>query len=174
MVRKIVLSLAMSLDGFIATKTGGFEWIAGDGDKTLDTKNKWDYSKFLESVDIIVMGKNSYDQGFSKDFSNKEVYVATTEKTENKDNLHFINGDIVELVKNVKSKTNKNIFIFGGGGLVHNFLKSNAIDEYYVGIVPVILGDGVSLFQGINPTIKLHLVEIMSENGIVVLKYNKR
>lgn len=174
MKRKIILSLAMSLDGYIATKDGEFDWIVGDGDQTLNTEYFWDYGKFLETVDAVVMGGRCYRQGLHKDLKTKNVYVATSEKLNDENNIRFINGDIVKTILEETKDSGKNIFIFGGGGLVHNFLKSNVIDEYYVGIVPVILGDGITLFRQINTTIKLHLTDIMSENGVVVLKYAKR
>ena len=53
---KIVLNLAISLDGYIADENGGFEWIVGDGNSALNTDLKWDYKKFLEEIDIVVMG----------------------------------------------------------------------------------------------------------------------
>ncbi len=79
MKRKIILNLAMSIDGYIASKDGGFDWIVGDGDEKLDTEDKWDYDKFLNDVDTVVMGKNCYDQSFHNDFADKKVYVATSQ-----------------------------------------------------------------------------------------------
>ncbi len=168
MQKRIVMTLAMSLDGYIATLSGGYEWIRGDGDKSLDTKEKWDYEKFLQGVDSVVMGHNCYKAGMHKDFAGKNVYVATSSKKKNHDNVHFIKGDVV---KSVKESSAKNIFVFGGGKLLNNFLQSDAIDEYYVGIVPVILGSGIPLFPSPTPTIRLHLRKIMSEEGVVVLHY---
>lgn len=66
------------------------------------------------------------------------------------------------------------INLFGGGGLVDNFIKANIIDEFIVGIIPIILGKERPLFLENNPTIKLHLDEIFVENGITILKYTKR
>ena len=68
---KIILNLAISLDGYIADENGGFDWIIGDGNNTLNTDEKWDYDKFLEDIDVVVMGKNCYVQGFHKDFVEK-------------------------------------------------------------------------------------------------------
>lgn len=80
MKRKIILNLAMSIDGYIASEDGGFDWIVGDGDDKLDTENKWDYDKFLNNVDTVVMGKKCYNQNFHNDFNGKKVYVATSQK----------------------------------------------------------------------------------------------
>lgn len=174
MNRKIILNLAISLDGYIASEDGGFDWIVGDGDNRLDTTNQIDYNVFLEDVDVVVMGKNCYDQGFLQDFKDKKVYVATTQKLEDKDNIHFIGGDICKIIEEEKNKEGKNIFLFGGGVLVDAFIKADIVDEYIIGIIPIILGKGRPLFLENNPTIKLHLEEYSVSEGIPILRYTKR
>ena len=174
MNRKIILNLAISLDGYIASEDGGFDWIVGDGDNRLDTTNQIDYNVFLEDVDVVVMGKNCYDQGFLQDFKDKKVYVATTQKLEDKDNIHFIGGDICKIIEEEKNKEGKNIFLFGGGVLVDSFIKADIVDEYIIGIIPIILGKGRPLFLENNPTIKLHLEEYSVSEGIPILRYTKR
>ena len=135
-MRKIILNLAMSLDGYISDNDGGYDWIVGDGDKSLDTENKWDFeSKFLDSVDTVVMGKKCYDQNIHNDFKDKKVYVATSNKIESYDNIHFINKDIVKVIEKERQKEGKNIWLFGGGILVDNFIKEDIIDEYIIGII---------------------------------------
>lgn len=174
MKRKIILNLAMSIDGYIADEDGGFAWIVGDGDERLDTQNKWDYEKFLEGIDIVVMGKKCYDQGFLDDFKDKKVYVATTKELEDHDNIHFINNDICKVIEEERKREGKDIFLFGGGVLIDSFLKADIIDEYIIGIIPTILGSGRPLFLGNNPKIDLHLDEYITDKGIVILKYSKR
>ncbi|MBE6072343.1 MAG: dihydrofolate reductase [Clostridium butyricum] len=174
MKRKIILNLAMSIDGYIADEDGGFAWIVGDGDERLDTQNKWDYEKFLEGIDIVVMGKKCYDQGFLDDFKDKKVYVATTKELEDHDNINFINGDICKVIEEERKKEGKDIFLFGGGVLIDSFLKADIIDEYIIGIIPTILGSGRPLFLENNPKIDLHLDEYIADKGIVILKYSKR
>lgn len=174
MSRNIILNLAVSIDGYIASEDGGYDWIVGDGDSTLDTKNKWDFSKFLEGIDTVVMGKNCYDQNFHKDYDNKKVYVATSQKLEDYDNIHFINGDIAKIIQEEAKKEGKDIFLFGGGGLIDSFVKADAIDKYIVGIIPIIAGKGRPLFLGDNPMIKLHLDEYIVDQGVTILIYSKR
>lgn len=174
MSRKIILNLAISIDGYIASEDGGFDWIVGDGDDKLDTEKKWDYDEFLDGVDVVVMGKNCYDQNFHNDFNNKKVYVATSQKLQDYDNIHFINGDICKVIEEEREKEGKNIFLFGGGGLVDNFIKADIIDEYVIGIIPTVLGKGRPLFLGNNPKIDLHLEQYSMDNGIAVLRYSKR
>ncbi|WP_315080942.1 dihydrofolate reductase family protein [uncultured Clostridium sp.] len=174
MSRKIILNLAMSIDGYIASEDGGFDWIVGDGDTKLDTENKWDYGKFLEGADVVVMGKKCYDQNFHNDFKNKKVYVATSASLEDHDNIHFVNRYICKVIEAERKKEGKYIFLFGGGGLVDNFIKADIIDEYIIGIIPTILGKGRPLFLENNPKIDLHLDEYISDKGVMILKYSKR
>ncbi|MEG0366866.1 MAG: dihydrofolate reductase family protein, partial [Coprobacillus sp.] len=68
----------------------------------------------------------------------------------------------------------KNVFLFGGGGLVDHFIKANAIDEYIIGVIPTILGEGRRLFLGNNPTIDLVLDGYSLSDGIVIMHYCKR
>lgn len=174
MERKIILNLAISIDGYIASEDGGFDWIVGDGDDKLDTEKKWDYNEFLNGVDVVVMGKNCYEQNFHNDFNDKKVYVATSQELQDHDNIHFINGDICKVIEEERKKDGKDIFLFGGGGLVDNFIKSDIIDEYIIGIIPIILGKGRPLFLGNNPKIDLHLDQYIMDKGVVILRYSKR
>ncbi|MFR3566793.1 MAG: dihydrofolate reductase family protein [Paraclostridium sordellii] len=174
MSRKIILNLAMSIDGYIASEDGGFDWIVGDGDNKLDTRNKWDFNEFLKNIDVVVMGKKCYDQNFHKDFKDKKVYVATSCSLKNHDNIHFINDDIVKTIEAERKNEGKDIFLFGGGVLIDSFLKADIIDEYIIGIIPTVLGRGRPLFLGNNTKIDLHLDEYFTESGIVILRYSKR
>lgn len=174
MSRKIILNLAISLDGYIASEDGGYDWIIGDGDKRLDTENKWDFNKFLEDIDVVVMGKKCYDQNMHNDFKSKKVYIATSKEIKDYDNIHFINGDIVKVIEEERNKEGKDIFLFGGGVLLDSFIKTDIIDEYIIGIIPTILGNGRPLFLGNNPKIDLHLKEYIVDEGIVIIRYTKR
>lgn len=169
---KIIMNLAVSLDGFISDMDGGFDWIAGHGDISLDTESKHDFAAFLNTIDIVVMGRNCYDQGFAKDYPTKQVYVATSNPKADEENISFYSS-IVEKVQEEQEK-GKNIFLFGGGILVDHFMKANIIDEYIVGIIPIILGAGRPLFLGDNPEVKLHLDTYAVQDGIVVLHYRRR
>ena len=170
---KIILNLAVSLDGYIADKDGGYDWIVGDSNSILNTENKWSHDKFLENIDVVVMGKKCFDQDMHKEYQDKEVYIATSKEIEDFENYHFINGDIVKEVEKLKNK-GKNIYLFGGGILIDSFVKASVIDEYVIGIIPTILGKGINLFYDNNPKIDLKLEYYAVEDGIVIMKYSKR
>lgn len=174
MSRKIILNLAMSIDGYIASNNGGYDWIVGDGSDKLDTEKTWDYNKFLEGIDTVVMGRKCYEQNFHNDFKNKKVYIATSKNIADYDNITFINSDICKVIEEERKKEGKDIFLFGGGIVIDNFIKADIIDEYIIGIIPTILGNGRSLFLGNNPKIDLKLDDYIVDNGITILRYSKR
>ena len=168
------MSMAMSLDGFIADEKGGFDWIAGDGDKHLDTADRWDFARFLERIDIIVMGRHSYDQGLHQEFVKKAVWVATSREAADHDNVSFIRDDIVARTVAEKAKDGHDIYLFGGSILLEPFIQQSLIDEYIIGIVPIILGSGRPLFLDKSPTIQLKLSTYSIEEGICILHYARR
>lgn len=169
---KIILNLVMSLDGYIAEADGGFGWISGQGDNPADSGEPYDFQGFLDGIDVVVMGRNSYEQGFARDFPTKKVYVATNHPKGNEDNILFC-SDIVEKIKAERNR-GKRVYLFGGGVLVDSFVKANLIDEYIIGIVPTILGGGRPLFPGNFPRLDLHLDQYAARDGIIVLHYSRR
>jgi dihydrofolate reductase len=169
-MRRLVLSLAMSLDGYIADLDGGYAWIHGDGRHGLDAGTKWDYAAFLSSVDVVVMGRKCYDQGMHADFKEQTVLVAMSHPPADHDNVRFVKDPVAE-VRSLLEKPGKDVFLFGGGVLVDAFLATDLVDEYILGIVPVLLGDGRPLFVGKHSPIPLALEALSVEEGIVVLRY---
>ncbi len=178
MTRKIILSLAISLDGFIADIDGGYAWIKGDGDSRNDTKNQIDFSEFVGSVDTLIMGKTSFiDCGVEtrENFKTQKFLVATSNHLKTDlNNVERISGDICEKILDLKNKPGKNIWLFGGAILTDIFIKTNIIDEYHIAIIPMILGQGKRLFSDTNPSINLHLEESSVKDGIVTMKYTKK
>jgi len=177
MKRKIILNLAMSLDGYIAKKDGGFDWIKGDGDKSNDTEKQFSFPTFIESLDMVVMGKRAFldaPSGTMEMFKNQKVYVASNQKLDTEHNVEFISGDIVNQILELKKEKGKNIWLFGGAGSIDPFIKADVIDEYIVGIIPIILGEGIPLFFENNPKLELHLNESTVQEGVVILRFSKR
>ena len=176
--RRIILNLAMSLDGYIADTEGGFAWIVGDGDRSADSKDQFDFPGFLANVDTLVMGRKAYDDAPSESldgYKDKTIYVATSEPLErSSNNVLAISGDVVKQIQEVREKEGTDIWIYGGSELADQFIKADIIDEYIVGIIPIILGKGIPLFLADNPTLKLHLTDCTSQEGIVIVRYDKR
>lgn len=174
MSRKIILNLAISIDGYIADEHGGFEWIKGHDDSDQDTGNKFNFTEFIESIDIIVMGRKAFEDCGIEGYDNKKIIVATSQYREDYDNVSFVSDDICKYIHKLQQTEGKDIWLFGGGGLTDNFIKKDIIDKYIVGIIPIILGNGRRLFYVDNPMIKLHLDEYSIDDGIPILQYSKR
>ncbi|WP_035052326.1 dihydrofolate reductase family protein [Carnobacterium pleistocenium] len=173
-MRKIIMNLAMSLDGFIANEDGSYEWIKGYEDDSLNTKNQYNYETLLEDIDIVVMGKRCYEQDMHLEFKTKTVYVATHAPITAYDNIKFCGSDIIEVIQKEQQKAGKDIMLFGGGQLINTFLKADCIDEYIIGLIPIVLGAGRPLFYDNHPPIELKLEEYIVDNGIVILRYVNR
>lgn len=175
-MNKIVLNLAISLDGYIADENGGFDWIKGHDDRSLDTEKKFDFEAFVDQMDVIVMGSEAYldcPEESLKSFSSKKVVVATSRQLEHDDNVELVNGDVCTRILEIQKEVEKDIWLFGGGGLVDPFIKNDIVDEYIIGIIPIILGKGRKLFGENNPTLRLHLDECVVDDGITLLTYTR-
>lgn len=172
--KQLILSLAMSLDGFIADDEGGYDWIHGDGQHHLDTTLRWDYDAFLQGIDTVIMGRACYDQKMHLDFAGKQVLVATSHPPLKADDVRFITGDLCGTVRAEKAKQGKDIFLFGGGKAAAPLIEADLVDRYIIGIIPVLLGYGRPLFYPRPASAPLTLDRYMIEEGVVVLDYLRR
>ena len=174
---KIVLYLAMSIDGYIADKQGGVDWLAGDGSQP-DAPGS--YPAFLGTVDAIVMGWTTYHQlvtELSPDrwpYEGRPCYVVTHRRAEDQENIFFWNGALTVLTDKLKSEHTGNIWICGGASVAGQLLKKGRIDQLWLSIIPTVLGSGVGLFPELSPELPLKLVRTEHWNGIVDLVYEKR
>ena len=169
--RKLVLYIASSLDGYIATEEHSLDWlfaVEGEGDNGI--------SKFYETVDSILMGRVTYDwiMNYEKGefpYKGKECYVFSKSRKEENEYVTFVNEDIPQFTKNLKNKNGKTIWLVGGGGLLDTFMKEKLVDEIIVTIAPVLIGSGIPLFKNYNFQTSLSLKEINRFNQFVELHY---
>lgn len=174
-MRKIVLYIAMSLDGYIADKDGGVSWLSGDGS---DPENAGSYNNFIQTVDTVILGYTTYYQvttELSPDvwpYSDKMSYVITHNSLENKENLVFCDN-LNELITTLKNEDGKNIWICGGAGILNQLIDLNLIDRFCITVVPKILGNGIKLFGEHSEKTNLKFVSSQSYNGFVDLVYER-
>lgn len=143
MKRKVILYISQSLDGFIADNKGSVDWILGNEELS---PNEWVY-KGLQS------------------------YVFTEKTINDVNDIKFVNEDIISFIKKLRKEKGKDIWICGGSNILNQLVKENLIDEYQITTVPVILGDGIRLFEEKNKKIKLELKETKIENGLIMGRY---
>lgn len=177
-MRRIILYIATSIDGYIATPDGGVEWL-----NEIPNPNKTDhgYNTWLNSIDTVLMGGRTYHEiigyGVAWPYKDKIAYVVSrrdSNVTPN-ENVHFITEDIIARISELKAETGKDIWLVGGGELTTILLNANLIDEMRLCIAPVILGQGIPLFPNKpkESTWTLTGSEIY-DTGIVITTYQKR
>ena len=165
-MRKIKLFIACSLDGFIARKDGGIDWLSSGGD--------YGYKKFYASVDAVLMGRKTYELALKlgETYKDKRAIVFTRQKNFKKNsNVEFV-SDIVPFTKKLKNSKGKDIWIVGGGEIVSVLLNNNLVDEMRIFVHPIILGKGISLFLNVKKDVKLKLIGTSEfEDGLVKMEY---
>lgn len=171
-VRKVILYIAMSLDGYIAKLNDDISFLSMVEQEGED----YGYSAFTATVDAVILGRRTYDKVLSMgiDFphADKDTYVITRTSQATVGSVKFYTGSIPNLVTLLKSKPGKNIFVDGGALVANELLRYNLIDELYISIIPTLLGDGISLFKSGRPETQLKLVSAKSfDKGLVQLHY---
>jgi len=172
MNRKVILYIAMSLDGFIAKPDSDISFLSlveQDGED-------YGYSEFIETVDTVILGRKTYDKilsmGIDSPYGDRKVYVLTHNPIPT-DKITYYSGNLSELVSSLKSQSGKNIYCDGGAETVHLFLQEKLFDELIISIIPVLLGNGIRLFGKSFKEQSIKLVSSKSFNsGLVQLHYN--
>lgn len=176
-MRKIVLFIAMSLDGYIADTDGKVDWLAGQDN---DVESDDSYTDFVKTVDTVIMGWTTYRQIVEElspgqwVYDSLQSYVITHRDCVQDSNVTFVSEDPCTLVNGLKQTDGKDIWVCGGADIVHQLMQNNLIDIYSISIIPTILGNGIRLFDVIDQTIDLRFISSKSSNGIVELVYQKR
>jgi len=172
--RKVILYIAMSLDGYIATPDNGLEFLSLVEEKDQD----YSYKDFVNTVDTVIVGRKSYDKvlsmGLEYPHTDKELYIITRTPRPTVGSTTFYTGDLNELVSGLKRKEGKDIYVDGGAEIANEMLSENLIDEFYISVIPILLGNGISLFNNSRPQVRLKLISTKTYNkGLVQLHYLK-
>lgn len=175
MKRNVVVYIATSIDGYIASKNDDISWLS-----IVETEGEdYGYSEFIKTIDTVIMGRKTYDKvtEITSEFphADKVCFVITRDKKERNENVQFYNGDLTELIVNLKEARGKDIFIDGGAEVINELIRNDLIDEITISIIPVILGDGIRLFkEGVELNKKFNLEYSKSyDSGLVQVKYKK-
>ena len=181
-MRKVILGLGISLDGYIARKNGAVDWLSMDWD--------YDWTAFFKTIDAVLMGRKSWDVALgmspkkkskskpANPYAGMEAYVfSKTLQTSGVEGVEIVSGNLKEFIENLKSKDGKNIWLSGGGELAKSFLDENLVDEVYLGVTPLLLGAGIPLFPELTREIPLRLISCKTykhkkeDNAMVELLY---
>jgi dihydrofolate reductase len=185
-MRKLILHVAISVDGCIAGPKNEMDWI----DFSWDKKLRQYEDRLHEPVDTIILGRKMTNE-FISYWSNvmnkpenpeykfakkmmetpKIVFTKTLNKSE-WPNTEIATGDLKEEITKLKSQEGGDIIVYGGASFDSSLIKENLIDEYYLFINPVAIGNGKTIFMDLNEIRKFTLVEsIAFDSGTVLLHY---
>jgi dihydrofolate reductase len=168
---RIRLYIAISLDGFIADKTGGVDWLRPYESEDVG------FNAFLSEISTVVTGRRTYDQarGFGQwPYAGKRVIVLTHRPLESDRpaGVESYAGDIDALSAQLKRERDGDVWLLGGAMVAQEFLDRGLVDRIELYLIPVLLGDGVRLFTRLDRSRTLAFSDARSySNGIVGLIY---
>ncbi|MDF2633691.1 MAG: dihydrofolate reductase [Pelosinus sp.] len=171
MERKVILYIAMSIDGYIARLNGDIDWLSIVEKPPED----YGYAQFIENIDTVIMGRKTYDKvrSFNMEFPHRgrKCYVISKMRTGIDEDIEY-SDDLEMLIRDLKNTKGKNIFVDGGAEIVNELLKIEMIDELIISILPILLGSGIRLFQDRRSEQKVILKKtVQFETGLVQLWY---
>jgi dihydrofolate reductase len=181
---RVTIHMAASLDGFIARRDGRVDWLeTSDHFAGGDTLSPESVEEFLRTIDCYVMGSRTYEtaldfeaKGLGWTYGDKPTFVLTRRtlrKTRN--TVEFYAGDLERLVDERLKPNFSSIWFVGGGEVSAACLRLGLADEVRYSIVPMLIGDGISFFQGLDQDVVLHLLEATAyKSGVVALRYEVR
>jgi dihydrofolate reductase len=181
-MRNVILSAAISFDGFIEGPNGEIDWIIfGENEGTSDLM------QLVEEIDTVLYGRVSYEMwgnpeitedssDFEKNFYGPllkmDRYVFSRTKDEFEGNVKVVSDKIAETIAALKSRPGKSIWLYGGASLVTTFMNLDLVDEFWLGVMPVILGKGKPLFTNVEQRHRLRLKESKaSPSGVISVRY---
>jgi len=170
-MRKLILQVAVSLDGLIEGPNGEFDWCFMDQDYGLND--------FFKQIDTLFIGRKTYElmlsmgENASPGFPKFKEYIFSRTLEKVKDDAILIKDDVELKVKKIKNETGKDIWLFGGGSLTTSLMNLNLVDELWLAVHPLVLGGGKPLFTNLNKPVELKLMDIKTySTGLVFLKYS--
>lgn len=171
MNRKLILYIAMSLDGYIAKKDDNIDFLS-----IVETPEEdYGYADFLQNIDTVIWGRKTFDKvlsfGNGVPHKSKKIFVISKTRKGKEEHAEYAD-DVVSLVKSLKQQEGKDIYCDGGAEIVFELLNNNLFDQLIVNIIPHLLGEGIRLFKDENIEQKIKFKRSISyPSGLVQLWY---
>ena len=176
-MRELILFIAMSLDGYIADRTGGVGWLP---ELPPSAEFPDPYTALTREIDTVLLGWNTYYQIRSElspdvwvyqDFTS---YVFTHRTPPPEAHIHFTRESPCALAARLKRAPGKGIWVCGGAQLAQQLMAADLIDRYHISVIPTLLGDGIPLFGKLDQERKLTLVKAQTYCGITDLVFTRK
>jgi dihydrofolate reductase len=153
MPRKVILGFGISLDGYIARRNGDLDFLV------IDKEGEALMADFFSKIDTTIMGRKTAEaaaklceSGEMPETPGMANYVVSRRwKPGKREGFEVVGGSLAAFVKKLKSRPGKDIYLGGGGELCRSFLQKDLVDELYIGVAPILLGDGIPGFPGKFP-----------------------
>jgi len=172
-MRKIIYAVASSLDGYIARPDGSLDFLH------LRPSN-YSMGPFFKTIDLGLMGRKTYEAGVRMSGGKFEshglrCYIFSRSLPEGERNgAVFVREEPKRFVEELRKKKGKDVWLMGGGELTREFLKEDLVDELYLGMVPVLVGEGIPLFAAGFPQREFTLTENKAySGGVIALRYRR-
>ena len=196
---KCSVYMGSSLDGFIARRDGGIDWLdfdspnerssdeggnneRGNDDSGADDSSYEDYgfAEFMESVDLLLMGRHTFELLLTFDewiYGDTHLTVLSSTlgpeaiPARMEGRVSITSGDPAEILEELAEKGVQHVYV-DGGITVQEFIAAGLIDEITIGIIPVLIGEGIPLFGPLEGDVPLeHIATRSFPNGLVQVKY---
>jgi dihydrofolate reductase len=169
-MRKVILGLGISLDGYIARPNGAVDFLFMPKDYSM--------GPFFKSIDTALMGRKTYEialkMGGNFGGPMASFVFSRTLPAGERDGVIVTRESPAAVVGKLRRSRGKHIWLMGGGELARDFLKADLVDELYLGLVPVLIGEGIPLFPPVFPQRDFALVKNETfSKGLIALTYRR-
>jgi dihydrofolate reductase len=173
-MRKIIVYIAVSADGYIARPDGDFSWL-----ERPQPKDNYGMSEFASSIDTVLWGRKTYEIGLKFGGKNlgmgpkvKNYVFSRNPPAERPEGIDFVDEPVAEFAQRLRPQPGKDIWMMGGGEIIAAFLDAGEIDEFSIHVIPVFIGEGIPLIAPRHRLIQLKLISTKAwEDGVVHLNY---
>lgn len=165
----VQIYIAVSIDGYIARKDGGLDWL----DRVGGFDEDYGFGQLMKSIDTVILGRKTYEVASTvpDPYPGKRIVVLSRSLDAIKPGVELYRGELPELINRLHKEGAKHVWV-DGGSTISQFLSLELVDEMTLSVIPVVLGSGIPLFNVLNNEIPCRLISSESfRSGLVQLNY---